>query len=171
MADTESFSLQLWSRATFRVASFTAVVAMSIHLRGSLPAALSQLDTAIGFGFFLYLWTTTWFATRRGFRYRRRAEAHAESSIAATVVAGGWNGLYLFAVLFAGLLFPIVTQQREAPLLLIVLFGSTCGSLLAFVVGGAVGLLYGLIEALLLGLSAALLRWTQMPWGGPLPPV
>src|SRR5580765_5693023 len=121
MADTdesdESFHLRLWSRATFRVASFTAAVVMSIHLRASLPAALSRLDTTTGFGFFLLLWSTTWFATRRGFRYRRLARADSESSVAAAVVAGGWNGLYLYVVLFVGFTFPIITRERPAPIL------------------------------------------------------
>jgi hypothetical protein len=56
MASTdEPASLELWSLAAFRAASFTAAAVLLLHRRGSLAAALSRLDTATGFAAFLLL--------------------------------------------------------------------------------------------------------------------
>jgi hypothetical protein len=162
---SESSSLELWSLATFRVASFTGSVVVYLHWRGSLPATLSRLDTAAGFGFFLLLWATTWLATRTGRRYRRLANSSFGRGVASTIVAGGWNGLYVFVVLFLGLLFFIIREQRVASVLGIALIGSTLGGLVAYVIGGLVGLLYGLVDAMLFGVSARLFRWVAAPDG------
>lgn len=166
MAGTnESVSLELWSLATFRVTSFTASVVMSFHVGGSLSATLSGLDTATGFGFFLLLWTTTWFATRTGLGYLRRADSVVEPRVISTGVAGGWNGVYVFIVLLVGFLFFTIREQRVASVLAIALIGSTVGSLLAFFIGALVGLLYGLVDAMLFGFSAWLFNWVVAPDG------
>src|SRR5260221_6040094 len=105
MAGTnESFSLELWSLATFRVTSFTATVVMSFHVGGSLSATLNGLDTATGFGFFLLLWATTWFATRTGLGYMRHGDSLVESRVVSTGVAGGWDSIGAFFILFVSLL-------------------------------------------------------------------
>jgi hypothetical protein len=164
MAGTnESFSLELWSLATFRVATFTVSVVLSFHLGGSLSATLSRLDTATGFGFFLLLWATTWLATRTGLRQMRRGNSSSNQRLASAIVAGGWNGLYVFIALLVGFLFFTIRDQRGASVLPSIPIGFTIGGLLAFVVGGLVGLLYGLVDAMLLGFSAWLFRWTTSP--------
>jgi hypothetical protein len=163
MADTdESFSLRLFGLATFHAASFVVAVVMAFHLRGALPAALQSLHTASGFAAFAFFWATTWFATRTGLRKVGFDDTLSESFVASAVVAAGWNGLYIFVVLFAGFFFLVVFREpRVGSALAVFLLGSTVGSLVAFVIGGLVGLLYGLVDAGLLGVSAALLRWAH----------
>ena len=162
MASTEEpHSLELWSLATFRVASFTGAVVLSFHLRGSLPAALSRLDTATGFGVFLLLWVTTWCATRTGLRLGRDGDGLFDRRVAPTIVAGGWNGLYVFVGLLAAFLFLMVREQGVASVLVFAVIGSTLGSLLAFAVGAVAGLLYGLVDGLLIGFSARLFQWVR----------
>jgi hypothetical protein len=161
MADTdESFHLRLFGLATFHAASFLVAIMMFVHLRGFLPAALERLGTATGFAAFGLFWTTTWFATRTGLRNVRLDDAISESFVASAVVAAGWNGLYVFIALFAGVLF-LVIREPGAPVLAVLLIGCI-GSLVAFVIGGLAGLLYGLVDAGLLGISAALFRWADM---------
>lgn len=154
MAATKHVSpLRLWSLATFHAVSFVAAIALTLHRLGSLRDRLASLNTALGFGFFLLLWVTTWFATRTGLRHLDAPGESSESSaslVASAVVGGGWNGVFIFVALalFVGALFnPAV-----------LLFG-IFGGLIAFVIGGMVGFLYGLVDAALLGLSAALFRW------------
>jgi hypothetical protein len=160
MADTdESFHLRFFALATFHAASFVVVVVMFFHLRGFLPAALERLGTATGFAAFGLFWTTTSFATRRGLRNVQFDHTLSESFVASTVVAAGWNGLYVFIVLLAGLLFVIVREPLVGSVPAVFLIVSTIGSLAAFVIGGLVGLLYGLVDAALLRIGAALFRW------------
>jgi hypothetical protein len=162
MASTdEPHPLELWSLATFRAASFTAAVVLSFHLRGALPAALSSLDTATGFGFFLLLWVTTWRATRTGLRLGRDGHGLFDRRVAPSIVAGGWNGVYVFIGLLAAFLFLMVLKQRFGSVLVFGVIGSTIGSLLAFVVGALAGLLYGLVDALLIGFSDRLFQWVR----------
>ena len=163
MADTdESLHLRLFGLATFHAATFLVAIMMFFHLRGLLPAALERLGTATGFAAFGLFWTTTWFATRRGLRHVRLDDNISESFVASTVVAAGWNGLYVFFVLFAGFLVVVIREPRGGSVLAVFLIGSIVGSLLAFVIGGLVGLLYGLVDAALLGFSAALVRWADL---------
>ena len=160
MASTnDSLSLGLWSLATFRVASLTASVVMLFHLRGSLSATLSRLDTATGFGGFALLWATTWFATRTGLRYMQRTDSFVERRVASTIVAGGRNGVYVFFILLVVFSLFTIKGQSVRFILAVVLIGSTIGNVFAFVVGGLVGLLYGLVDATLFGFSAWLFRW------------
>ena len=162
MADTdESFHLRVFGLATFHATSFLVAIVMLVHLGGALPAELERLGTATGFAAFGLFWTTTWFATRRGLRTVRLDDPFSESFVASTVVAAGWNGLYVFIALLVRVLF-LVNRDPGASVLAVLLIGSTIGSLFAFVIGGLVGLLYGLVDAGLLGFSAALVRWAAM---------
>lgn len=162
MADTDDpVHLRLFGLATFHAASFLVAIMMFLHLRGALPPALERLGTATGFAAFGLFWTTTWFATRRGLRHARLDDTISESFVAATVVAAGLNGLYVFIVLLARVLF-LLSRDPGASVVAVFLLGSTIGSLVAFVIGGLVGLLYGLVDAALLGVSAALVRWADV---------
>ena len=67
--------------------------------------------------------------------------------------------MFVFIVLFVGFLFLMIREQSAAAVLTITLIGCTFGSLLAFFVGAVVGLLYGLVDTVLLGLSGWLFQW------------
>jgi hypothetical protein len=114
MASTdEPASLELWSLAAFRAASFTAAAVLLLHRRGSLAATLSRLDTAIGVAAYLLLWTTTWFATRTGLRRIAAAVVTvAVQRVMPAIVAGGWNGVYVFIAPLIGVLGLVISRIR-----------------------------------------------------------
>ena len=157
--------LRLWSLATFHTVSFTVSVAVGVHLSGSLAARLRQLDTKTGFGVFLILWAITWFATRAGLRRMKLpvTDAPGAAIVFSTTIAGGWNGVGIWAaIVAAGLLSALLEREgRTLALIPAVLLASVLGSLLAFVVGAVVGLFYGLIDAFLLRLGAWLFLTTE----------
>jgi hypothetical protein len=160
MASTdEPASLELWSLAAFRAASFTAAAVLLLHRRGSLAATLSRLDTAIGVATYLLLWTTTWFATRTGLRLGRDEDGLVGRRVMPAIVAGGWNGVYVFIAPLIGVLGLIISQGSVLSVLPIAAIGSTLGSLLAFVVGAVAGWLYGMLEALLDRVGSRLFEW------------
>jgi hypothetical protein len=157
--------LHVWSLATFRTTSFMIGVIISLHVRGSLPGSLRRLDTSTGFGLFLVIWATTWLATRRGLlELERSASIDIPSSAAivmSTIVAGAWNGLYVFAALVLGFLAASISTQGPEALRVIPVFaiGSVFGGTVAFTIGAIAGLLYGVVEVLLLGACGRLYRW------------
>jgi hypothetical protein len=153
------FDLRLWSVATFRLVTFVVALALFVHLRGLLRGTLSSLDTTTGFGFFLLLWVTTCLATVQGVRYRQRARHNGdgrggESDLASTIVAGGWNGAYVFLILIVSLALASVASRAAGGAAIGFVLASIAGTLIAFVIGGLVGLIFGLIEALLFAVSA-----------------
>lgn len=169
MADTDrGFDLEVWSLATFRTVSFVLLVALALHLHGSLRARLASLNTLVGSGLFLLLWATTLGATRFGRRCLKRAETdpHRDASrLEATIVAGAVNGVAIFAglaIVFIVAAIPSVlaADTVAAPLgrLSAVIVFAAFGGCTALAIGGFVGLAYGLIEALLLGAADALLQ-------------
>ena len=158
VATDDAGHLRLWSFATFHTVSFTVLVAVGVHLSGSLAAALRQLDTRTGFSVFLALWAITWFATRAGLSQMkpRVEEAPTATIMFSTTIAGGWNGVGIWiGIEAAGLVVTLLGRPGSVLAVILVLFLATVlGSLLAFTVGAVVGLCYGLIDAVLLRLSA-----------------
>jgi hypothetical protein len=170
MADTDdAFSLRLWSLATFHTVSFMVCLAVGVHLRGTLAAALKPLDTRTGFGFFLILWVITWFATRAGLRQMKSAveDASAATIVFSTTVAGGWNGAGVWMVIMIAVVgSAFVGAGRTLALIPASFLGTVLGGVLAFTVGAVVGLVYGLTDVLLLRLSARLFLATK-PFADP----
>ena len=154
------FDVRLWSLVTFRTITFTVALALVAHLRGSLAATLARLDTTIGFAVFAMLWATTWFATRIGLRYHGSATSDGgwESTLETTIVAGGWNGVFVWLALVIGVM---VMSAGVAPPAAIVSFilAATLGSLLAFTFGGVVGLIYAIVETILIAVGERLVRF------------
>ena len=166
MADTEhAFALRVWTLATFHTASFVVAVVVGVHVSGTLAARLARLDTPTGAGFFLALWALTWYATRAGLLKMdsRIEEASSGSIVMWTTVAGGWNGVGIFALfLLVGFVFSLASRGASGIALVPVLFFSAVlGSVLAFTTGDVMGLAFGLIDALLLRCSGALFRWAR----------
>jgi hypothetical protein len=166
MAATDHLpALRLWSLATFHTVSFVAAVVVGVHVSGSLAGALGALNTALGVAAFLALWAITWFATRTGLygMEPRVEDASLLTIVESTIVAGGWNGVGIFAlILCAGAASIVARNGSRGPALIPVLFFvAVLGSLLAFTIGAVVGLVYGLIDALLLRAGAALFNWAS----------
>lgn len=166
MADTENaFALRVWSLATFHAVSFVASVVVGVHVSGSLATALGRLDTQAGVAFFLALWAITWYATRAGLRRMEPSieDASFGTIVFSTTVAGGLNGVGIFApILLVGFASSVVSRAPGGVAFVPVLvLSAAVGSVLAFTVGAVVGLVFGLIDALLLRCSAALFRWAR----------
>ena len=165
-----TFDLRLCSLATFRTVTFTIGLALFTHLRGSLASSLAPLNTLVGFGAFLVLWITTAFATRIGLRHRAVSNAGRRSrstggagfgsTLEATIVAGAWNGVFIFLAFVGGTL---VVAVGLGPGLITVMFGSVIGATIAFALGGVFGLVYGLVESTLFAISMRVADWIDAP--------
>src|SRR3954447_10864186 len=170
MDDIKVAPLRARSLATFHTASFVAAVVAFEHAGGSLRSRLASLDTPTGVGMFLALWALTWFVTLTALRKMESPIDAAGSGaiVMSMTVAGGWNGIAIFAGLF--LTAPIWSGALRNvslaaggylsfPGLFPVLFlTAVLGTLLAFTIGGIVGLCYGLVDALLVGCGDMLYR-------------
>lgn len=83
-----------------------------------------------------------------------------------TTVAGGWNGVGIFAlILLVFLVGSLFSVTSNAPigfgLVPLLFFVAVLGSALAFTTGAVAGLAYGVTDALLLRCGAALFRWAR----------
>jgi hypothetical protein len=94
-------------------------------------------------------------------------EAGTADIVTSMIVAGGWNGVAVFAAIVlvgAGYVFALSSRTTAGPgiALLPILFGTAIiGTLLAFTIGGIVGFFCGVADAVLLHGGAALYRWTR----------
>ena len=115
---------------------------------------MGRLDTGTGMAAFLAFWVLTFFSTRAGLRKMMPIETAPTSSIVfQTTIAGGWNGTGIFASLVVvSLVSGFASRGLSAMSFFPVQFlVAVIGLLLAFTIGSVVGLVYGLIDALLLG--------------------
>jgi hypothetical protein len=161
MADTDVAPLRAWSVATFHTVSFIVVAVAFTHASDSLKEAIGRLDTKTGVAFFAAFWTLTTFVTRAGLRKLAPIEAASTSSIVfQTTIAGGWNGVGVFALLVVvNVVSGFVSRGVAAMSFLPVqFFAAVIGSLLAFTIGAVVGMVYGLIDAALIGCADLLYR-------------
>jgi hypothetical protein len=157
-------ALRTWSHAAFRTISFVVAIAALTHATGGLREALGRLDTIRGAAAFVVLWTLTWFATRFGLRTLAPIEeATAATVVAQTTIAGGWNGAAVFAAL---VLYSVVwgfalRGASAIALLPVQFFVAVLGTLVAFVAGAIVGVVYGLIDAMIVGGGEWLYRFSS----------
>jgi hypothetical protein len=154
--------LKVWSLSTFHTTCFIVIVALGLHLHGTLPDTLRQLDTALGFAAFIILWAVTCAATSWGVRYAARPAQSADPLAFSIAISGGWNGVAIFAVLFA--VFTVrVAMAGSYPLagIPVLFLGVVVGSLLAFTIGTMVGLVFGLIDTVLIRVGSALFEWIE----------
>jgi hypothetical protein len=136
--------------------------AVLVHLNGSLRQTLSRLSTLTGFAAFALLWLTTWFATRAGLRQMGLDGEVSSSVVLSTTVAGGWNGLYFFAAALVPASAASFLFRQGAGLIVFLLMAFPIGGVLAFTIGSLIGLLYGLVDSVLLEIAVRLVRWVQL---------
>jgi hypothetical protein len=149
-------ALRLWSLATYRTATFVITIALIVHLDGMLASMLHELDTRTGVAFFLLVWTSTWFASRRGLRDQRQSEDNRdrEPSIMYTIVAGAWNGVYVYAALLAvAAISATMSHASPVPGLIVIASAFPIGAVFAFTIGGIVGFAFGVLEGVLFAIS------------------
>jgi hypothetical protein len=157
-----SLNLKVWSLSTFHATMFIVIAALGLHVHGTLSGTLRQLDTALGFAAFVILWATTCAATSWGVRYAARP-AHSTDALALCIaISGGWNGVAIFAVLLAVFTVRVATASSQPLAAIPVLFlSAVIGSLLAFTIGTMIGLVFGLIDTVLIRVGSALAEWIE----------
>jgi hypothetical protein len=152
-------TLVTWSLATFHATVFVLAIVLFAYSRGAVGPALSGLNTFAGLGLFVALWATTSFTTARALNgvdligpardstsYGRRAFRW-----------GAANGMAFVAVLGIVALVVAVANTRPGQvgmgILLPALFITPVALVVSAAVGGAVGVLFGLIDLALIALA------------------
>jgi hypothetical protein len=157
--DTDS--LLLWCLATFHTALFVLVPVALIHGVGALGDLLGSLSTVVGLVLYLALWATTWWTNRRLLATTPFERSEWWAVLKASVKWGGVTGscflleLVVVAVVQVALAGGFGTPDLASipPLLLIL----AVGTLIAFVVGGLVGVVQATLDLAALGVADALL--------------
>src|SRR3979411_301518 len=149
--------LLTWALATFHATVFLLVIVLFAYSGGGLGPALGGLNTFVGLGLFVALWATTYVTTSQALqgldlvRSARAREAYARR----TLRWGARNGMAFLAILGVVALFAAVANTRPDQVGLGILFPALLIAPIALVVsaavGGAVGVIFGIID---LGLFA-----------------
>jgi hypothetical protein len=170
MADIESaVGLRAWSLGSFHTAGFVLAVVLGVHLSGSLAGRLARLNTPMGIAAFLGLWAVTWRITKAALLKMDPPIEDAGSGdiVASMIVAGGWNGVAIFAaIVLTNAAFAFARSSGAGTgaglaLLPILFLTAVLGSVLAFTIGGIVGFVCGAADAALVRAGAALDRWAR----------
>jgi hypothetical protein len=160
-----------WAFATFHASAFVLVILLLVYRAGGLGQALQGLNTAVGLGLFLALWTTTFIATRqalRGLGLGMPSPVNADRLIGRATRWGALNGVvFLFvlalvipggyALTHLGDVFNALRGPTAIQSVLFVIGGLIVASSVALVVGALIGLVFSGIDLVLLGVAARLL--------------
>ena len=143
--------LLVWSLATFHTGLFVICLVIVLYWNGTLGDLLHNLNTLIGLTFFVVLWCTTWWCTRkarRGITLLTPAGLLPSGELLSRGTAwGGVNGILFAVILFLGL---GISSTIPAPLYALFL------SIPAFFIGGIVGVLLAVVDSTLLAISQRL---------------
>lgn len=152
-----------WSFAAFHTTYFVLIAFTLLYTQADLGELLASLNTLIGVGVFALLWLTTWWCTRRAVAELVQVKQMRVPSLGTFlwlgVKWGAVNGILFFLpiivltilFLFANLAARSLDASQVGSAL-----GSTTGGLFfaivfgmpaALVIGGLVGLGFGLIDA------------------------
>ena len=159
-----------WAFATFHASAFALVLLLLVYRGGGLGLALQGLNTAVGVGLFVALWTTTYIATRqalRGLGLGRASPIDAHALTARAVRWGALNGVMFLAVLalvipggyavtHLGDILDALRGPTAIQSTLFVLGGLVVASSVSLVVGALIGLMFSGIDLILLGVAARL---------------
>jgi hypothetical protein len=154
--------LLTWSLTTFHTTVFVLAIVLLAYSGGGLGQALSGLNTFAGLGLFVALWATTYLTTARALAgldfigsardrsgYGRRAFRW-----------GAANGMSFLAVLGVVALVVAIANTRPGQvgsgILLPALFIAPIALVVSAAVGGAVGVLFGIIDLALFGLAGVI---------------
>ena len=150
-------SLVTWALATFHAALFVLVIVFFGYRGGGLGGALGGLNTFVGLGLFLVLWATTYLTTSRALMgLDLIASARARRAYPRRAFRwGAANGMSFLVVLGIVAVLTAVANTRPGQvtsgILLPALFIAPIALVVSAVVGGAVGLFFGIVD---LGLFA-----------------
>lgn len=149
-------SLLAWCLATFHTALLVSLFVIGFYLVGAAGDVLRGLETAVGIVVYLYLWGVTWWT------HRRWLDAHGVALItgrpdprAVTVDALKWGGV-TGLLFFVGVLVPsavVLVASNGFETIPLVVLATVVGTLLSFVVGAVVGMVFALLDLLLVRVS------------------
>jgi hypothetical protein len=152
-------NLVAWSLATFHATTFVLAIVLFAYSLGGLGGALSSLNTFVGLGLFVALWATTSFTTARALRGLDlvRSARDRKTYARRTIGWGARNGMAFLAVLGVVALSVAIANTRPDQVGLGILFPTLVIAPIALVVsaavGGAVGVIFGIIDLGLLALA------------------
>lgn len=142
--------LLVWCLAAYHTGLFVLVPVTLVHWVGALGDLLGGLSTLVGLVLYLALWATTWWTNRRLLATTPLGRAGRLAVLKASVKWGGVTGGCFFlelvgvAVAQVGLAGGFgVPDLASVPPLLVLL---ALGTLVAFVVGGLVGVVQATLD-------------------------
>lgn len=155
--------LVVWVLGTFHAALLVTITVLLLYLAGGLASVLNSLSTIAGLALFAALWLSSVWFTRGALRGALgpgfALAIPVESLVGRGVIQGGRTGLAFLPVL-ALILGASAIVQSPASLLFFItvggLFFATIGAVFAFVIGCLLGLVFALLDLLLLGAARAL---------------
>jgi hypothetical protein len=149
--------LVTWSLATFHATVFVLVIVLFGYSGGGLGGALGGLNTFVGLGLFVALWTTTFLTTSRALKgLDLIGSARDRGSWPRRALRwGAANGMSFLVILGIVAVLTAVANTRPGQVTSGILFPALLilpiALVVSAVVGGAVGALFGIID---LGLFA-----------------
>lgn len=185
MRESKPTALLDLALATFHTTLFFALLIFIGYVSGALGNLLASLNTFIGLALYALLWATTWWTTRRarqGLNWNSLADSLVTSKlIVKSLLWGGLNGLLVFLVLFAFYLVKFVGLALfsdlagfavQGPPALVAgafqiiaysLLALAAGSTFAFVIGGLVGLVFAVLDRIMIALARRIWVTMQSP--------
>ena len=152
-----------WALGTFHAALLITIAVLLLYLAEGLGSFLSGLSTVAGLALFGALWLSSVWSTRRALRGAVGPglvlAVPFESLVGRGVIQGGWTGLTFLAFLAIILGVPALVQRPNSGVLVLPLVLSVFGvaaAALAIVIGWLLGLVFALLDLLLLGAARAL---------------
>jgi len=151
--------LVTWSLATFHASTFVLVIVLFGYSGGGLGSALSGLNTFVGLGLFVVLWTTTYLTTARALEGLDLIASVRDQDgyLGRTLRWGSRNGMAFLGVLGVVALFAAVANTRPEQIgpgiLFPALFIAPIALVVSAAVGAAVGLIFGFIDLALFALA------------------
>jgi hypothetical protein len=152
--------LLTWSLATFHTTVFVLVIVLFAYSGGGLGQALSGLNTLVGLALFVGLWVTTYVTTSRaleGLDLIRSAGDRADYGRRA-FRCGAANGMSFLAILGVVVLGTALAttrpEQTGSGIFLPVLFIAPIALVVSAAVGGAVGVLFAIIDRALFAMAS-----------------
>ena len=166
-AQRSTFSTLVLALGTFQASLLLLLLVLAVFLAGDLGETLDGLDTAAGLGLFGLLWGSSLFCTRQALRsllphlgYR----LPLDRVLGAAVVWGGFTGaLFTLVLLYSVFGYNLLTNSegQESGLMsvisiaLFVPFLPLGASAVAWLVGAAVGFIFGILYVILLLVSGS----------------
>ena len=166
MEASRSDRLLVWGLAAFHTSLFGLILVILVLLFGDLGQALASLNTLAGLSIFGALWLTNWWCTRRVMREVDWTPAHRPvlegRLLSSGMFWGGTNGvLFLLSlplIALAGFGIEAINEGRLTDLGNLIFFAAIAailGTVFAFPIGAVVGLIFAVIDSLLLRISVA----------------